>query len=500
MDNERNLSGTPENEEWLDAILGIQESVQELGPDEHAVASAGLTHPDELDLERIMQETKAENWETLPETEESADAAMEMTQRFIPQEETAAPEAEELPEETPEEAKEQEVPEEAQDKKVGKTRPAWKKGYGLFGIPHILSTVVWLALIVAIGVSLGRTIWLCAADVLAFGRESQEISITITQQDTLDTVAQKLETAGLVRYPGLFKWFAELTGKGANISAGTYTMNTIYDYNALINAMSAHTGTNDTVEITFLEGLNCAQIFALLEENGVCTAEELETYAASGELDEYWFLEGVSRGHKYCLEGYLAPDTYEFYVDDEPRRVLEKFLDEFDERFDERLQLAYAELCETMNERMRKNGYSSAYIAEHQLTVHDVVILASIIEKETANNRESYRIASVFYNRIASPSFLYLNSDATILYAINYYNAGELTTDDAINASPFNTYTHEGLPAGPISNPSLNSLGAALEPEETSYYYFIFDEAAGEHRFSKTLAEHEDWAKKLGLA
>lgn len=497
MDNEQRRSGTPENEEWLDSVLGIREQVQELGPDEHAVASAGLTHPDELDLERIMQETKAENWGVTPDAEEiSQEAAVEMTQRFIPPEESAESEDEVLEEEPEEE----EAPEEISEKRSRKTRPARKKGYGLFGIPHVLSTVIWLMLIVAIGVSLGRTVWLCAADVLAFGKEEQEVSITITAQDTVDTISQKLERAGLVRYPKLFAWFVNFTGKGDRIGTGTFTMNAIYDYNAMVNAMSNAGGFSDTVEITLLEGSSCAQIFALLEEKGVCTAKELEEYAANGELEEYWFLEDVQRGHKYCLEGFLAPDTYEFYVGDEPRRVLEKLLDEFDDRFDDRLQLAYTELCEYYNNKMRRNGYSSAYIAEHQLTVRDVVIMASIIEKETANNRESYRIASVFYNRLASPNFPYLNSDATVLYAINYYNAGELTTDEAINASPFNTYTHQGLPAGPISNPSLNSLGAALDPEDTSYYYFIYDEAAGEHHFSKTLAEHEEWAKKLGLA
>ena len=113
MDNERKHSGSPENQEWLDAILGAREQVQELGPDEHAVNSAGLTHPDELDLERIMQETKAESWGTTPDPEEPSQEAVEMTQRFVPVEEPAEPEAEELPEE-----QSQEEPEEAHEKRI----------------------------------------------------------------------------------------------------------------------------------------------------------------------------------------------------------------------------------------------------------------------------------------------------------------------------------------------------------------------------------------------
>ena len=133
------------------------------------------------------------------------------------------------------------------------------------------------------------------------------------------------------------------------------------------------------------------------------------------------------------------------------------------------------------------------------LTIREVVTMASIIEKEKANNLEGYTIASVFYNRLThASSYPFLNSDATILYATEYYSKGELVTDAQINASPYNTYTQKGLPAGPIANPGLSSLDAALEPEDTAYYFFIFDKSAGVHRFSKTLAEHNALASQLG--
>ena len=195
----------------------------------------------------------------------------------------------------------------------------------------------------------------------------------------------------------------------------------------------------------------------------------------------------------------MAPDTYEFYLDDEPKRVLEKFLDEFDSRFNEELKAKFETLNSNIANRMKSRGYSAAEIADAQLTVREVVILASIVEKETAGNRESYQIASVFYNRLTHPrAYPKLESDATILYAINFYNKGELITDAQINASPYHTYTHNGLTPGPIANPGLNSLGAALEPEDTDYYYFIYDKTAGKHRFSSTLEEHKDWIGILG--
>lgn len=482
MDNMDNKKKDPASivDSWLDEILEKnnvadipQEDIpEEIGPDEQAVASVGLTHPDDLELERIVQQTLAENWgDELGQFAASADDDSHDTQFFAPQ---YAQEAEEVPEKKESESSE------------GKLRPKAKKGYGLFGIPHILSTIIWLLLIVAIGVSLGRTVWVCAADLLALGKEGQEVTITINADDRLPDIAEKLQKAGMIRYPSLFETFARLTGKGDNILIGsiTFSENTVYDYNALINAMSYRGGSVVTVEVMIPEGYNCAQIFALLEEKGVCSVSQLEEYAANGKLDNYWFLDGVERGHKYCLEGFLFPDTYEFYLDDEPERVLEKFLDDFDYRFTDRMIDKFVELN-------KSTGLN--------LTIQDVVIMASIVEKEKATNNEGYAIASVFYNRLTHASqYPFLNSDATILYATDYRNKGTLTTDELINASPYNTYTQTGLPPTPIANPGLSSLDAALDPLDTSYYYFIYDKQAGVHRFSQTLAQHEKLRRELG--
>lgn len=507
------------DDSWLDEILGTSNVPKELGADELAMSAAGLTHPDDLELERIVQETLAADWgseeQTAPAEQPaapvSAEEASDLTQRFVPQEtpdEQANAYEAMLPaqilnadETEPEEDNEDE--EEAEEAPLPKRRPRIKKGYGLFGIPHILSTAIWFMIVVAIGVSLGRMIWVCAADLLAFGKEPKEAVISIREEDTIDTIAQKLEDIGMVRYPTLFKYFAEMTGKGEDICVGEYTFSAehVYDYNALIKAMIDYGPPQVDVDIMFPEGYSCAQVFQLLEDNGVCTVAELEEYAANGELGDYWFLEGVERGHKYCLEGFLAPDTYLFYTNDSPKRVLQKFLDEFEDRFDDRLREKYIELNQYLSDKMEKNGYSADYIASHQLTVQEVVILASMVEKESANNVESYSIASVFYNRLTNlGNYPFLNSDATILYAENYYNKGEINTKEDREKNPFNTYTNTGLPPSPICNPGLNSLGAALDPEDTAYYYFIYDKDIGRHRFSRTLAEHEEWARKLGLS
>lgn len=479
MDKQNHMPESAHSEDWLDEILGASNVPKELGADEMAVAAAGLTHPDDAELERIVQETMAENWgEEEPVQPAPANKAKPTVQGRKPA----------VPERKPSATSEKRTVSNEQGglgKLMERLRGPGKKPYGLFGIPHIISTGIWLAIIVVIGLSLGRLGWLCAADLLALGKTPQEITITVEQGDSISDIAQKLAKAGMIEYPQLFEMFADLTGKGDHILVGSITFSDemVYDYNALVNAMSYRGGSVITVEVVIPEGYSCAQIFALLEEKGVCSVSELEAYAASGELDSYWFLDGIERNHKYCLEGFLFPDTYEFYMDDEPKRVIEKFLDDFDYRFTDRMVAKYMELNQNLGLK---------------LSIREVVTMASIVEKEKANNLEGYSIASVFYNRLThASSYPYLNSDATLLYDEEYYS-GRTMTDEEKSSSPFNTYTRVGLPIGPIANPGLSSLDAALSPESTDYYYFIFDKNANQHLFSRTLAEHEQKARELG--
>lgn len=382
-------------------------------------------------------------------------------------------------------------------------RPQKKRTYAFFGVPHLISTFIWILLIVVVGISLGRTLWVCCAEIMAFGKEPHQVTISVSKDDTIDQVASKLSNAKLIEYPQLFKTFATATGKDDNIRPGTYTLNASLDYNAMINAMSP-AATREIVEIMFPEGYTCAQIFKLLEDNGVCTVQDLEDYLKNydpeeGALSSYWFLENAKWGDKYCLEGYLAPDTYEFYVGDEPERILTKFLNEFDDRFTDIMKEDFETLQYNHMQALHKEGYSSQYIDEHKLTLHDVLTLASIVQRETGSSSESFDIASVFYNRLAAG--IELGSDATVYYAIGDYfsEKGELTMSDLDSNSPYNTRKYKGIPPGPICNPGTYALYAALDPNTTSYKYFVYDSDAREHLFSETLEEHERKCRELGL-
>ena len=393
---------------------------------------------------------------------------------------------------------EQEEPAVEEAKPVKKGRPARKKGYGLLGIPHMLATAVWLVIILWAGVSLGRIIWVCATDVLAFGREEQIVSVTVEETDTLDDIAQKLQNAGLIRYPELFKAYGTLTDAREDISAGTFSLNTIYDYMALVNHMASYSSSREVVKVTIPEGYNCEQMFQLLEEKGVCKAEYLREYAASGELDQYWFLEGVERGTPNCLEGFLFPDTYQFYTNDSAANVIEKLLDGFDYRFSDDHRAAIDALNVKLSAMMRENGYGDDYIGTQYYDVRKVIIVASLIEEETANSDESYKIASVIYNRLTNQKeHPFLNIDATLMYVLGHKEA--LTDEDLAFESPYNTNINKGLIPGPISNPGLNSINAALNPDNTNYHYYVLDTKSEvrEHHFSETYDEHVNFINKL---
>ena len=503
--DENKLPDELSDDKWLEELLSSPDLGTEISADEQAMADAGLTHPSDLELEKILREALNEDWgadEAAQEAQLSDDdikiAGEEpmVTEPEFKDDEFRATfgEGEILDQvfsdqpiikQEPEEPADENSEEPQEDMIVEKVRPERKNGYGLFALPALAATAIWLAIVIFIGVSVGRLIWLCASDVLAFGREPITATVTIEETDTIEDIAAKLQEAGLIKYPSLFKIYADLTGAEEEIVPGTYNFKQtsddneliVYDYMALKSVMSPHSSSLVIVEdLRIPEGYTCAQIFQLLEEKKVCTVAELEAYAANGELNDYWFLEGVKRGDKYCLEGYLFPDTYDFYENDDPERVLEKMLNAFNASF-----------TTVMRDKLQKlDGY----------TIRDVVIIASMIEKETANPLESFTVSSVIYNRLnKSYEYPYLNIDATIVYALG--GKSDLTDEDLKIDHPYNTYTNKGLPPGPISSPSQNSLAAALDPEDTDYYYYAYNPSTKEHHFSKTYKEHQDFLASL---
>lgn len=338
--------------------------------------------------------------------------------------------------------------------------------------------------IICVSLIAASFLWMAAVDVLALGKPDSEVVVTIpdaafydgkkdvTDDDgkvigeedvrlaDLDDIAEIMYDNGLIKYKGLFKLFCRFCHADEKVGPGTFTLNTKYDYRALVSGTTPGSAQLVEVSVMIPEGYTLKQIFAHLEEEEICSAEELWDAAANYAFeDKYEFLAGIPEtGDKYRLEGFLFPDTYYFYMDDDPVRVIKKFLDNFELKFGEKYI-----------ERAAEMGYS----------IRDIVIIASMIERE-ASSYEGERdlIASVIYNRINSSNFSRLQIDATILYGMAR-NGDEDKSLSTEYDSPYNTYQHEGLPPGPISNPGEASIRGALYPESTNYYYYALHKGDG---------------------
>ena len=329
--------------------------------------------------------------------------------------------------------------------------------------------LVWLALAIVIAVWLGKFAaewgWRWADDVLALTRPDENVEVIINESDDLDDIAATLKEAGAIEYEWLFKFYCKFSGSEHYFDPGVYTINLTYDYHALVNNLMEGAGSRGTVKLMIPEGSDCYEIFDLLEENGVCSREKLEQTAASYEFD-YDFLQKVPYGESNRLEGYLFPDTYEFYLMDDPEKVLDRFLNNFDSRLEEEDLAA-----------IRKSGYS----------MRQILTMASIVEGEAANDAERPAIASVMYNRLNNWEVPLLGMDSTIYYGAKLMGTTFSTELD----SPYNTYLHQGLPPGPISNPGLKSIRAVLYPDTTEYYYF----ATGIDGINHFYADYEEFVE-----
>jgi len=335
--------------------------------------------------------------------------------------------------------------------------------------------LLYIIMIVGVSVILACVGWVAANDMLALNKEAKEITITITSEDSFGDVVNRLGENDLIEYKLLFRLFAAFTGGEKKISAGTFTLNTDMDYRALISGMSANSSTRANVTVTIPEGYTVEQIFQLLEDKGVATVEDLNEEAANYDY-AFSFLRDISLGDPTRLEGYLYPDTYEFYTPNDPRYAINRMLVNFDSKF-----------TDEMRQAVTDSGYS----------VHEMLTIAAMIEKET-DGTDRAKIASVIYNRLNNPGYEtagYLNIDATILYATGQ----QVTQYDRDNVnSPYNTFLYKGLPPGPIANPGMESIQAAMQPESTDLYYYALGDD-GLHHFYKTYAGLQEFLGSQAL-
>ncbi|MFI3313878.1 MAG: endolytic transglycosylase MltG, partial [Eubacteriales bacterium] len=360
--------------------------------------------------------------------------------------------------------------------------------------PAWVRMLIYVATVLTVSVVLAFVGWECADEVLSLTAPDELVMVTVPENFTVEQVSEILVEQDMIEMPWLFELYCKFASAEDKIDPGTYELNRYYDYNALVSGMIAGSSSRATTTVTIPEGYEASQIFAMLEEYGVCSVEELTQTATNYDFD-YDFLADIPLYSKNRLEGYLFPDTYEFYVEDEPVRVLEKFLTNFDSKFDDTMEVALINLNAQITEDMVAEGYSLSEIDESLMSVHDIVIVASLIEKETSSSSESATISSVIYNRLASDDYPLLQIDATVQYVLEerkeVLSSADLTID-----SLYNTYRYPGLPAGPIANPGTLSIQAALAPEDTEYYFYALN-SDGSHHFSETYFEHNQFLQEM---
>jgi conserved hypothetical protein, YceG family len=337
------------------------------------------------------------------------------------------------------------------EQKNGQSVDKRRKGIRLSG-PRYILFVFLVSLILAFAA------WIFANDIFALNKPPVTATITVPENFTMYQVSTSLKKAGVIKYKWLFQLFGVVADADKKIDPGMYKLTSDLDYRAIVSQMQEGS-SDEIVKITVPEGYTMDEIFAMLESKGVCPASKLKEYATNHDFD-YKFLKDIPLGKEKRLEGYLFPDTYEFYLSESATDVIEKFLDNFD-----------AKINADMYNQAKDLGYSMA----------DVIKVASLIEKESANKSESANIASVIYNRLSSSKFPYLQIDATVQYILPQRKE-KLTNEDLKIDNPYNTYQYKGLPPTAISNPGINSIKAALSPHNTNYYFYALNKK-GDHSF-----------------
>ena len=345
-----------------------------------------------------------------------------------------------------------------------------------------LGGIMYFTFIVCVSLVLACLAWMAASDMLALNKDDFTAVVTlpssIFQSETVDRidengrktgtkrithadmdyVADVLKDAGLIEYKWLFTMFCKISTADEKVSPGEYELRSTFDYRALIQNMRAGSASTVTVDVTIPEGFKMHQLFLRLEENGVCGYNELMEAAEDTEYNYDFLAESEGEG-AYRLEGYLFPDTYEFYVGMQASSAINKLLDNYNRKITDEME---------------------ARVEELDMTRYDILKVASLIEKEAANDEERMLIASVIYNRLNAD--MVLGIDASVLYPYNDHEgaptATMLSADD-----PYNSRIKLGLPPTPICNPGLNAINAALWPADTGYYYYALDTASGTHRF-----------------
>ena len=345
---------------------------------------------------------------------------------------------------------------------------------------------VWkilLVLVVLLALAIGG---FARSEISGSGKTAEPVTVSIQQGSGVSAIAQKLKDAGVIRSAYLFRWYVKQQGAASKLQYGDFELTPGTGYNALITALSTYAKA-ETVRVTIPEGTTAIATAQKMEAAGLCSAEDFLKEANEGDFSECTFWQYVpddadAPDRFMKCEGYLFPETYEFLKDDTVHNYVATFYAQFDAQITDEM---YAEL------------------EKQAMTLPQLITLASFVQEEAGNSQDS-NVAQVFRNRLAADSpyprlqsntSSYIQSDSDNNYLWNwvapYYGGWDNIPENIVAA--YDTYSCKGLPAGPISNPGIAAIKAALVPqpdEEAKDAYFFVTDLKGSYYYARTLSEH----------
>lgn len=353
------------------------------------------------------------------------------------------------------------------------------------GSNSTIKNIIWIICIIVVSVGLAITLIFAGADYLGigFGR-GEDCEMDIPYGASTTAIAESLENTGAVKMPMLFRLYSKLKGYESQYKYGLYTFNTEIGYEKIAEMLMTDGAKAESVTVTIPEGtgindytknvngedVTVKGIGTLLEEAGVCKKADFLYALEEVEFDSK-LLKNCNVGKTYySLEGYLFPDTYNFYSYDSEecaRLVVEKMIKQTESK-----------ITDAMYKRADEMGYS----------MNEILTMASVIQMEAGQSTdEMANVAAVFYNRLNSKDFGTLGSSPTCYYGESFKN------DDG----RYNTYNVKGLPPGPLCSPGIDAINAALYPTADSQYYYFVTDSDGNFYYHKTLSEQQQTIAKL---
>jgi len=345
---------------------------------------------------------------------------------------------------------------------------------------HVRALMLGIALI-ALVVSCVGYIFLGVISAPA-AAEGDPVEFIVAQGEATADIATRLRSEDLIRQPALFTLLTRLRGLDGKLQAGRYILSPTMTMSEIMIALQS--SKVEDAQFTIPEGLRLEEIAAIVEKTGVVSADAFLRVARDGERfrEQYFLLSSLPRGAS--LEGYLFPDTYRVAKDASAEEIIASMLDRFAEQY----------------------GSIERDIRVPDVTVHQIVTMASIVQREAALSEEMPTISAVFWNRLKSENASIvsggqLGADPTVQYALGYSAAESswwrktITAIDLQIDSPYNTRRYAGLPPGPIAAPGLDALRAAAQPDEGARYLFFVASCArdGSHKFASSMEQFQTY-------